>query len=67
MNDIGLMKKYFSLKIHKITVVKLKTLAKQRDIKGYYKLRKSELIQKFNTGVRNTQKQNKISEYQRNS
>ena len=30
-----------------ITVVKLKTLAKQRGIKGYYKLRKAELIQKF--------------------
>ena len=27
-----------------ITVVKLKTLAKQRGNKGYYKLRKSELI-----------------------
>ena len=30
-----------------ITVVKLKTLAKQRGIKGYYKLRKAELIQKL--------------------
>ena len=29
-----------------ITVIKLKTLAKQRGIKGYYKLRKAELIQK---------------------
>ena len=27
-----------------ITVVKLKTLAKQLDIKNYYKLRKAELI-----------------------
>ena len=30
-----------------ITVMKLKTLAKQRDIKDYYKLRKAELIQKL--------------------
>ena len=30
-----------------ITVIKLKALAKQRGIKGYYKLRKAELIQKF--------------------
>ena len=31
----------------KITVIKLKTLAKLRGIKGYYKLRKAELIQKL--------------------
>ena len=30
-----------------ITVIKLKTLAKQRGIKCYYNLRKAELIQKF--------------------
>ena len=30
-----------------ITVVKLKTLAQLRGIKGYYKLRKAELIQKL--------------------
>ena len=30
-----------------ITVIKLKTLAKQCGIKGYYKLRKAELIQKL--------------------
>ena len=30
-----------------ITVIKLKTLAKQRGIKGYYKLRKAGLIQKL--------------------
>ena len=30
-----------------IIVIKLKTLAKQRGIKGYYKLRKAELIQKL--------------------
>ena len=29
------------------TAIKLKTFAKQRGIKGYYKLRKAELIQKF--------------------
>ena len=30
-----------------ITVIKLKTLAKQRGIKGYYKSRKAEMIQKL--------------------
>ena len=30
-----------------ITVIKLKTLAKKRGIKGYYKLRKAEFIQKL--------------------
>ena len=30
-----------------ITVIKLKTPAKQRDTKGYYKLRKAELIHKL--------------------
>ena len=30
-----------------ITIIKLKTSAKQRGIKGYYKLRKAELIQKL--------------------
>ena len=30
-----------------ITEIKLKALAKQCDIKGYYKLRKAELMQKF--------------------
>ena len=33
--------------MNNITVVKLKALAKQRDFKGYYKLRKAELIQKL--------------------
>ena len=28
-----------------ITIIKLKALAKQRGIEGYYKLRKAELIQ----------------------
>ena len=44
MDNIGLKKMYSSLKMDNITVVKLKTLTKQRGIKGYYKLRKAELI-----------------------
>ena len=47
MDKIGLKKKYCSLKMDNITVIKLKSLAKQRGIKGYYKLRKAELIQKL--------------------
>ena len=47
MDNIGLKKKYSSFKMDNITVIKLKTLAKQRDIKGYNKLRKSKLIQKL--------------------
>ena len=47
MDNIGLKKKYSSLKIDNITVIKLKDLAKQRGIKGYYDLRKAELIQKL--------------------
>ena len=47
MDNIGLKKKYSSLNLDNITVIKLKTLAKQRGIKGYYKLRKAELIQKL--------------------
>ena len=47
MDNIGLKKKYYSLKINDITVNKLKTLAKQRDIKGYYKVGKAELKQKL--------------------
>ena len=47
MDNIGLKKKYSSLKMDNITVIKPKTLTKQRGIKGYYKLRKAELIQKF--------------------
>ena len=43
MDNIGLKKKYFSLKMDNITVIKLKTLAMQGGIKGYYKLRKAEL------------------------
>ena len=40
MDNIGLKKKYSFLKMDKITVFKLKALAKQRGIKGYYELRK---------------------------
>ena len=47
MDKIGLKQKYSSFKMDNITVIKFKTLAKQRDIKGYYKLRKAELIQKL--------------------
>ena len=47
MDNIGLKKKYCSLKIDNITVVKLKALAKQRGIKGYYKLRKAEFMQQL--------------------
>ena len=47
MDNIGLKKKYASLKMNNITVIKLKALAMQRGIKGYYKLRKAELIQKL--------------------
>ena len=47
MNNIGLKKKYFSLKLDNITIIKMKALAKQHGIKGYYKLRKAELIQKL--------------------
>ena len=48
-HNIGLKKKYFSLKIDNITVMKLTTFAKQLDIKGYYKLRKkADSIQDVN-------------------
>ena len=42
MDNIGLKKKYFSLKMDNITVITLKALAKQHGIKGYYKLRNAE-------------------------
>ena len=47
MDNIGLKYTYSSLKMDSITVFKLKALAKQRGIKGYYKLRKAELIQQL--------------------
>ena len=47
MDNIGLKNKYSSLKMDSITVIKLKALAKQRGVKGYYKLRKAELIQQL--------------------
>ena len=47
MGNIGLRKNVSSLKMDNITVIKLETLAKQRGIKGYYKLRIAELIQKL--------------------
>ena len=71
MDNIGLKKNISSLKIDNINVIKLKALAKQRGIQGYYKLRKAELLQKFEAypdvneqviipGFRNTEKHNKI-------
>ena len=61
-----------------IIVIKLKALARQLGIKGYYILRNDELIQKLEAhpdvneqvlipGLEKTQKHNKISEYQRNA
>ena len=47
MDNIGLKKKYSSLKMDNITVIKLMDFIMQRFIKGYYKLRKAELIQKL--------------------
>ena len=47
MDNIVLNKKYSSLIGYSITVIKLKALAKQRGIKGYYKFRKADVIQKL--------------------
>ena len=47
MDSIGLNKKYSSLNIDNITVIKLKGLTKQRGIKIYNNLNKAELIQKL--------------------
>ena len=44
MDNIGLKKKYSSIEMENVTVIKLKALAKQRGIKRYYKLRKAALI-----------------------
>ena len=47
IDNISLKKKYSSLKMDNITVIKLNDIVKQRGIKGYNKLRKAELIQKL--------------------
>ena len=47
MDKICLKNEYSSLKMDSITVTKLKALAKQRRIEGYYKRRKAELIRKL--------------------
>ena len=47
MDNIGEKKKYSAIKIDRITVIKLKALAKQRVIKDYYKLRIAESIQRL--------------------
>ena len=44
MDNIGLKKKYCSLKMNTKTVKQLKAIAKERGIRGYYKLRKAQLI-----------------------
>ena len=44
MDNIGLKKRYRSFKVNNKTVKQLKVIAKERGIRGYYKLRKSELI-----------------------
>ena len=44
MDNIGLKKKYSSLKMENQTVKQLKVIAKERAIWGYYKLRKADLI-----------------------
>ena len=72
-----LKKKCYSLKMNNITVVELKALAKEQGMKGYYKLRNAELIQKVETHPDvNEQvlipgleipRNNKISEHQNNS
>ena len=47
MDGSCLKNKYSSFTMDNIAVIRLKALAKQRGIKGYYKQRKAELIQKF--------------------
>ena len=51
MDSFGIKTKYCSLKMNNITVIELKALAKQSGIKGYYKLRKAELIHKLETNA----------------
>ena len=40
MDNIGLKKKYCSLKMNNKTIKQLKAIAKEPGIRGYYKLRK---------------------------
>ena len=47
MNNIGVKKKCASLEMDITTIVKLNNLTKQCCIKGYYKLKKAELIHKL--------------------
>ena len=49
MVSFDLKTKYCSLKMNNITVMNLKSLAKLHGINDYYKLRKAELIHKFET------------------
>ena len=44
---LDLKTKFSSLKMYNITVIELKAITKQRGVKGYYKLRKAELIHKL--------------------
>ena len=44
MDNIGLKKKYCSLKMNNKTEKQWKAIAKDRGIRGYYKLRKADLI-----------------------
>ena len=44
MDNIGLKNKYCSLKMNNKTVKQLKAIPKERGRRGYYKLRKAELI-----------------------
>ena len=47
MDSFLFKEKITSLKMNNITVINVKALTKWRGIKGYYKLRKAELIQKL--------------------
>ena len=47
MDNIGFKKKYCSLKMDNITVIKLKTLANSVVLKVTINSKKAELIQKF--------------------
>ena len=49
MLSLNLNKKFSTFKKNIISVIELKALAKQRCVKGYYKLRNAELIHKLET------------------